>query len=84
MEVWDLNKDQYFQQSVNFNSDNLPRAEWLNLWQGFKCFSSAQTETINEVEKCPNVKIRYQCIDGSIDLQAGFQKSLKIHKIMIS
>ena len=71
MEVWDLNKDQLFQQSVNFNSDNLPRAEWLNLWQGFKCFGSAQTETSGEIEKCPNVQVRYQCIDGSVDLQGS-------------
>ena len=71
MEIWDIDRNDTFKQSDNFNSDGLPRAERLNLWEGFRCTQGAQTETELEggISKCPNVKVRYQCIDGAIDLQ---------------
>ena len=69
MEVYDLEKNQTFVPSVNFNSDGLPKPEKFNLWDGFVCTAAGQTGDVMEIEKCPDVKIRYQCIDGVIDLQ---------------
>ena len=57
-EVFDLNNNQTFVQSVNFNSDGLPRAQTFNLKEGFLCSDSAQTETGEDISSCPNVKIR--------------------------
>ena len=68
-EVFDKNNNQTFVQSVNFNSDGLPRAQTFNLKEGFDCTDSAQTETLGEIAMCPDVKIRYLCSENAIDFQ---------------
>lgn len=68
-EVFDKNNNQTFVQSVNFNSDGLPRAQTFNLKEGFVCSDSAQTETGGDISMCPDVKIRYLCSENALDFQ---------------
>ena len=70
MQVWDVVADKEFTNSKNFNQDGQPTAEIFNLWNGFKCTNAGQPDVNPEGVACSNYKVRYQCLNNVIDIQA--------------
>ena len=41
------------------------------MYEGFKCTTAAQTDTPDGKPACPDVEIRYLCLDGVVDIQGN-------------
>ena len=69
MEAMDKETGEIFTGSKDFSGDGVASPENFNLYQGFKCTNAAQPNTPDGRPSCPDVKIRYLCLDGVVDIQ---------------
>ena len=72
IEVFNLDTLKPYENSANENGDGKPHADYMDEVRGFKCTNAVQT--LNPQSgivsiTCPNVKVRYRCIPGIVQLK---------------